>query len=168
MSLENYRFTRLTFPARTIFHVIAGLMICLSITSCGGTAPSALDPPELNDRIRTIKSLVVLPPQINMTEISTGGIIQVMHEWNEQAERKLHAALIQEFKNRQGITPIHLAEPESGPLEANIRETRALMIAIESALLDHSLPTPVNGRYKQSVLPSDRRSNRLPPRRMPF
>ena len=32
-----------------------------------------------------------------------------------------------------------------------MRETRALMIAIESALLDHSNPSPFHGRYKQSI-----------------
>jgi hypothetical protein len=110
-----------------------------------------LDPPEISDRIRTIKSLTILPPQIKMTEISTGGTVEEMHEWSEQAERHLQTALPQEFQNRQGVTTIALAPSEFEPLEANVRETRALMIAIESALQDHSNPSPFDGRYRQSI-----------------
>jgi hypothetical protein len=132
-------------------HIIAALVMCLSVSGCGGRTTGVLDPPEIGDRIKTIKSLAILPPQIKMTEISAGGTVEEMHEWSEQAERNLQTALMQEFKNRQGVTANHLPASEPEPLEANVRETRALMIAIESALQDHSNPSPFDGRYKQSV-----------------
>ena len=132
-------------------HLIAALVMCISVWGCGGTATGILDPPEISDRIKMIKSLAILAPQIKMTEISAGGSVEEMHEWNDQAERNLQTALTQEFKNRQGILAIPMAASQPEPLETNVRETRALMIAIESALQDHSNPSPFNGRYKQSV-----------------
>jgi hypothetical protein len=105
MSLESCSDRLLGLSVRRIpLHMIAGLMMCLVISGCGGTTTSLLDPPEISDRIKTIKSLTILPPQIKMMEISAGGTVEEMHEWNEQAEKKLQTALIQEFKNRQGVT----------------------------------------------------------------
>ena len=91
-------------------HMIAGLVICLFVSGCGGTATGILDPPEISDRIKMIKSLTILPPQIKMTEISTGGTVEEMHEWSEQAEKHLQTALIQEFKNRRRH---HVNPPDS-------------------------------------------------------
>ena len=136
---------------RIPLQLTAGLVMCLFVSGCGGTTTGLLDPPEISERIRTIKSLTILPPQIKMTEISAGGTVEEMHEWNEQAEKNLQTALVQEFKNRQGVTAIPLAAAGSVPLELNVLETYALMSAIESALQDHSNPSPFNGRYKQSV-----------------
>jgi hypothetical protein len=151
MGLGNSPFRLFVSPRKIPQYMIAGLVVCLFVSGCGGTATSISDPPEISDRIKTIKSLAILAPQIRMTEISTGGTVEEMHEWNEQAERNLQTDLIHKFKNRQGVTSIPLAVSESEPLEANVRETRALMTAIESALQDHSHPSPLDGRYKQSV-----------------
>jgi hypothetical protein len=152
MRLENCNFRVLNPSLRRVpLHLIAGVVMCIFVSGCGGKTTGQLDPLEISDRIKTIKSLTILPPQIKMTEISAGGTVEEMHEWNDQAEKNLQTALIQEFKNRQGITAIPLTAAGSVPWELNVLETYALMNAIESALQDHSNPTPFDGRYKQSV-----------------
>ena len=132
MSIENRSFSVCTVPGKKFpQHLLAGVLLCVFASGCAGTGTGVLDPPEIGDRIRSIKSLVILPPQIKMTEISAGGTVEEMHEWSDQAVRNLHAALIQEFKNRQGVTTSTSATTDSEPLETNVRETRALLMAIE-------------------------------------
>jgi hypothetical protein len=152
MRLGNYRVDHSAVPVRRIRQqMIAGIVMCLCIAGCRGNMV-APDPPEISNKIRTIKVLAILPPQIKMSEIAAGGYVEEMHEWNDQAERNFQSALVQEFKNRQGVTTMPLAASDSDLLEANVQETRMLMIAVESAMdQDSSNSTPINERYKQSV-----------------
>ena len=153
MGLGNSPFRLFTASPRKIpRHIIVGIVMCLCLAGCSGNRNVSAEPPEISNKIRTIKFLAILPPQIKMSEIAAGGYVEGMHEWNEQAERNFQVALVQEFKNRQGVTTMPLAASNSDLLETNVQETRALLVAVESAMdQDSSNSTPINDRYKQSV-----------------
>ena len=83
MHLRNYRVDHLTVRVRRIRQqMIAGIVMCLCIAGCRGSVV-APDPPEISNKIQTIRVLAILPPQIKMSEIAAGGYVEEMHEWND-------------------------------------------------------------------------------------
>jgi hypothetical protein len=116
------------------------LFILLILTGCNAFSRTVVEPPptnpELESRLKSIDKLVIASPDIKMYEIGAGGIIEPIDEWNEQAKRNMLASALAELRRRLGTTQLSTLETVAGEqLQTNLQETRALLEAVENAII---------------------------------
>jgi hypothetical protein len=78
---------------------LAILCLLLLVTSC------ALDAcrmhPEFNARAGSIQKSVLITPDVNMYELSSGGVVMLRDDWSRVGRKNLQNAILQDFKDKQ-------------------------------------------------------------------
>lgn len=97
-------------------------------------------PPNSQEKIRQIKSLVLLPPKVDMFELSAGGVLEPMEDWSGQAKINVTEAIKNKLIGRQGGAVRTLNEQRlPKEVATNLGETWALYDAVESSVIFHTL-----------------------------
>lgn len=115
------------------------IFIILSITVFGelsGTAFSGEAKPPAEEGKRDVRTIAVLPPDVDYYLISAGGIPEKIDEECLKAEKNLLAAVEQELGEKSGKALKYFTiEGASGEMLDNLGETMALFGAVQHAIL---------------------------------
>ena len=74
-------------------------------------------PPDLAERMKTIRTIAMIRPDIKMFELSTGGVKELRQEWCDECCMKVQAAFVDQFQRfGYDIKILDLAEDNSADL----------------------------------------------------
>lgn len=121
------------------------LLMIFSIFAGCATAPSFRSNPQLSEKIKTTKRIVVIPLKTDVYQITAGGVNEKMDEWTMQAKQNVMTAIHDELKTK----PLLFIKPFeelllSSEKKANLDETSALYDAVSSSILFHTYGQPPN------------------------
>ena len=95
--------------------------------------------PDLEAKRQLIKSVVLLPPQVEMYEIGAGGSVERMEDWSAAANSNVQTVLEIELKKRDDLLVARLAETQlSSSAISNLDETEALFRVVNNSILLHT------------------------------
>jgi hypothetical protein len=57
--------------------------------------------PEFNARAGSIQKSVLITPDVNMYELSSGGVVMLRDDWSRVGRKNLQNAILQDFKDKQ-------------------------------------------------------------------
>jgi len=119
------------------------LLLVFSIFAGCATAPDFRSNPQLSEKIKTTKSIVLIPLRTDVYQLTAGGVQEKMDEWTQQARRNVMTA-IQEELGRKPLIYIKPFEESllSSEKAANLYETSALYDAVSSSILFHTYGQP--------------------------
>lgn len=95
--------------------------------------------PDLEEKAKTVKSLLLLPPRVEVYQLDAGGTKEKIDEWSDQATGNIVAAVEREFGERVGLLVKSIDEdtmPEE--LRSNMEETEALFDAVQTSIILHA------------------------------
>lgn len=96
-------------------------------------------PPDLAVRMKDIKTIAVVRPDIKVFELSTGGVKELRQEWCDECRMKVQAAFLVEFQRfGYDIKILDLSEDTS----ADLREILLLYGNVVTSVLRHSYDGP--------------------------
>jgi hypothetical protein len=99
--------------------------------------------PDFENKALHIKRISLLPPQIDMFEISAGGNLEKMEEWSQTACGNTRNAIKEEFAKREHLQLSEFdARTVSGTARSTYDETLLLHEVVSNAALTHSFPVP--------------------------
>lgn len=101
-------------PARTIAHLALPLLALL-LTACS-TLPNYRSERLDADRLVRLKRIVVVPPEVQMFEVSAGGVPERVKGWGEQAAAEVKASLRRTLA-RDGLELVELPALEAADKE---------------------------------------------------
>jgi hypothetical protein len=121
------------------------LFLVISIFAGCATAPNYRSNPQLFEKIKTAKRIVLIPLRTDVYQLTAGGVKEKMDEWTQQAKRNVMTAIKDELERK----PLLLIKPFeelllSSEKEANLIETSALYDAVSSSILIHTYGQPPN------------------------
>ena len=108
------------------------------LSGCASYIKKSLD---FNERIAQVKTIAVLPPDIEVYSLTAGGVKELIDEWTDASKALVRDALKKHFGERLGFQIKFIEEPwlkaeHKEPWEAN----RALYDAVSLATLIHAYP----------------------------
>jgi len=128
--------------------VSALFIVALVVGGCA--VPLYRAHPDMEKRAKTIRTVVVLPPRIDVFQISAGGLREKMDEWSIQGRKNIAAAIEEELKGRARIQVRSLENPLPREVESNVEETYALFDAVETSVLLHTYGPPEH-RFEEKI-----------------
>lgn len=117
---------------------VALLLFLMWTTGCA-TAPAFRAHPDWETRKKSIHSVLVVPANIQIIQVTAGGVREEMDEWSLQARDNLTSALIDHLQTDHGVSAKAFSE-EGLPddVAANLRQTRALFDAVNVSVVTHT------------------------------
>jgi hypothetical protein len=118
------------------------LLTCLLLSACV-TVPTYRAHPQLDDKLKAIKKVTLIPLKTDVYQITAGGVQEKMDEWSSQARQNVMTAVQGEL----GAKPSVFVEPFeetsfSEDQKANLEETKALFDAVNFSVIMHSYGPP--------------------------
>src|SRR5262245_59762551 len=92
--------------------------------------------PSLHDRRKEIKTILVIPPTVEMFEFSAGGVREPVDEWATLAKNHIATAVESELQGKGDLVVKH-SETVAGEAGSVLRDTWALYDAVESSIIQH-------------------------------
>ena len=124
---------------RARWAILPALLLCGSGGSARANLPQALykTHPALETRLLDIKSIVVLPAEVEIVRVSVGGVPERMSDWSETATKNILSAIEAELRRKVDLRSY---ETEGLPpaLAANLKETQALFDAVNTSVFTHT------------------------------
>lgn len=119
------------------------LLLIFSILAGCATAPNFRSNPQLSEKIKTTKSIVLIPLKTDVYQITAGGVVEKMDEWTLQAKRNVMTAIEETLR----IKPLLIIKPFdelllSSEKKANLEETSALYDAVSASIQFHTYGPP--------------------------
>jgi hypothetical protein len=76
------------------------LMVCLFVSISGCALKMHRTHPDFDARIGTVKNAILVPPDVNMFELSPAGIVTPRDDWSAAGSRNLKNAISQDLKDK--------------------------------------------------------------------
>ena len=123
-----------------ILYILIG---CLFLSACATSPASYRANPHLDEKLNTTKRLAVIPLEIEVCELSAGGIREKIDEWCVQAKNNVTTAIQKQLETKPMlfVKPFHetmLSEDQ----RVNLAETRALFDAVNASIRTHTYGIP--------------------------
>lgn len=123
-----------------IFNLI---LVAVLLTGCATIQPSFRGNLLLDEKLKKSQTVVIIPPKVEVYQISTGGVREKMDEWTETAKKNLVEAFEDELEHRAGSVFSFLSmDSLSKEMQSNLKETQALFGVIESSIITHTYGPP--------------------------
>lgn len=121
----------------------------LVLAVMAGCAPARFSAaPQLQDRVRSIKTVAVMPPNIKVYQVSVGGSTQLMDDLTAAATQHVAKAIEEKLKGQSGVvftpfpSPSALPDigssPEVAALKDELEDTQALFEAVNGSVIPHA------------------------------
>lgn len=122
--------------------ILSLLLAGLLFAGCASVSPYRAHP-SLEERGKVIKTVVVLPPRVEVFQLTAGGIKEKMDEWSAEAKKNVMTAIEGELTGRPGLLIKPLSE-DSLPreVESDLEETQALFDAVNASIIFHTYGPP--------------------------
>jgi hypothetical protein len=132
--------------AKIISLILAGLLI-----SACATAPRYRVHPQLNSKIKNVRTITVIPLKVDVYQVTAGGVKEKMDEWCTQAKRNVLTAIENELELRPLLNIKSFPETfMSDDRKFNLEQTGALFNAINSSIIFHTYGQPVH-RFPEKI-----------------
>ncbi len=124
--------------------LLPAVVVLFALLVPAGAARAADDdlvrtPPDLSQRIREIRTIGILPPDLKLYELSSGGVKELRPDWCKDARESVQAALASELAKRgYDLKPL---APGPGA-DAELQDIRALYDAVVTGILRHAYAGP--------------------------
>lgn len=106
---------RKTYYWQVLF-IISVIFCIFAISSC---APSAYKHPELNVRVKKVKVLGMIPPDVKIYELGIDGVLNLVDEWSEKGRENVSKAITEHFKeNSIEIKPLTVSSEDLDLMQA--------------------------------------------------
>lgn len=116
------------------------IALCLFLTGCASLVKKS---PDFNSRIQRVKTIAVMPPDIEVYKITVGGVIELIDEWGETAKSHVEKKLKEYLSEKYSF---QLKFIDEGWLKANHKDLwdsyRGLYEAVSSSALLHAYYGP--------------------------
>ena len=76
-------------------------IMCLLLLVTGCALDAYRMHPEFNARAGSIQESVLITPDVNMYELSSGGVVMLRDDWSRVGRKNLQNAILQDFKDKQ-------------------------------------------------------------------
>lgn len=125
----------MSFRGISLILLIAALSGCAAATG-GGTA---LYTPGYSARRQQVRTVAVMPPQLNLFQVQAGGNAELIDEWRDEAGVLMREALTKAIEE-QGLRPVFAEQDYLRQYYPELwRKYRALFEAVTTAALLHGL-----------------------------
>lgn len=123
------------------------ILISLVVEGCVTSQPPHRAVQDVIEKVSTMKSVIILPPQVDVLHVEAGGIPEKMDEWTDEARTQLTDALVDSFRQRfdrvDVLPPATALQPE---VQSNLEETEALFAVMDREIVGHTYGvTDANG-----------------------
>lgn len=142
--------------------LIIGLgLAALAVTT--GCAPAHFNAaPQLQDRVRSIKTVAIMPPNIKVYQVGVTGTPQVIEEETAAAKQVVSTAIGREFGRHTGVVFTSFPtpppgfdaslDPEAARLAAELKDTQALFEVVGNSINLHALAaSPKTMRFAEKL-----------------
>ena len=127
------------------------ILVALLLTGCATTQSSFRVHPLLNEKLKKTQTVVMIPPKIEVYQISAGGVREKMDEWTETAKKNVAEAIKDELENRAGFVFSFLSTNSlSKEMQSNLKETQALFGVVKSSIRTHTYGPPEQ-RFSEKI-----------------
>ena len=118
-----------------ILYILIG---CLFLTACATSPASYRSNTQFDEKLKTTKRITVIPLEIEICELSAGGVKEKIDQWCIQAKNNVMTAIQKELK----VKPLLFVKPFyenmlSEDQRSNLDETSALFDAVNSSIIIH-------------------------------
>lgn len=121
------------------------ILIVISLiftTGCIATI-SSRRVPDFEDRIGPVKTIAVLPADIEVYKITAGGVTELIDEWSDEAKDYTSEVLLERLGQKYGFEIKFISEPWLKEKYKELwNENRALYGAVSSSIGTHAYPGP--------------------------
>ncbi len=128
------------------------LIALLFLFSCAGPPPVFLKHPQVKEKVQAIHTVVLIPPQIDVYELSTGGVKERIDEWSEETRQYLIQAFTEQFGSKPNVQFVVLnTDSLNEEQKALLKEVLALYKAVHSSIVYHlygQAPDRLSGKMK--------------------
>ena len=122
------------------------LFACIMFSACAiaeNNRSNAQLNPQVNVKLESINSIMVIPLKTNVYEITAGGVQEEMDEWSFQARNNVMTAIQGELEKK----PMIFIKPFEETLlsanqKSNLKETEALFDAVNYSIIVHTYGPP--------------------------
>lgn len=117
-------------------------VILVSMFLAGCAVPTYRGHPQMQERLARTKTVVMLPPKVEVYQVSAGGIKEKIDEWCDIARNNVAAAVDSTIRGRGGLTVVPLSTGSSSSESVAVEEVEALFDAVSSSILWHTYGPP--------------------------
>lgn len=123
----------------------------LLLFSCVGPPPVFLRNPQLNEKIKPIHKIAVLPPKVDVYELTAGGVREKIDEWSEKARNNVLEATQNQFANLN-IVELQVLNRDSlnSSQKELLTDLQALYEAVDASIIAHIYGRPEN-RFPEKI-----------------
>jgi hypothetical protein len=123
----------------------------LFLSACATSPTPYRTNPQFNEQLETTRRITVIPLEIEVCELSAGGIKEKIDQWCVQAKNNVMTAIHKELELKPllFVKPFHetmLSENQ----RSNLDKTRALFDAVNSSILIHTYGIP-DHRFPEKI-----------------
>ena len=123
------------------------LMVCLFVSISGCALTMHRTHPEFDARIGTVKSAILVPPDVNMFELSPAGMVTPRADWSAAGCRNLKNAISQDLKDKNRYLKTLVMDRQ---IAAELSEIQALYRLVHKTMQQqtfnpHQIPKDIHG-----------------------
>lgn len=115
------------------------IVISLVVEGCITSQPPHRAISDAFEKVSVVKSVVILPTQVDVLHVEAGGIPEKIDEWTDEARKQLTDALVNSFRQRfdqaEVLSPAAVLQPE---VRSNLEETEALFAVMDREIVGHT------------------------------
>ena len=110
---------------------------------CAGCAVTYKTAPTYTANIKEIRTIAVMPPEIEVYQLTAGGVREMMDEWSQKAEGYTRQALSEYFSSRPRFDIKFVEEDWLESNQADLwRSQKALLMTVAQNILVHAYEGP--------------------------
>jgi len=129
------------------FYFLLGTIVLFAATAHSEDRRS----PNLARKLADIHTVVLLPPEIEVSQLDAGGVKEHMETWSESATENITRAIQHELGERSTRVVRQLPAGDiSGAVKTNLDEIYALLDAINASILFHTYGPPQH-RFEEKI-----------------
>ncbi len=119
-------------------HALFGILLfALGLLAGCATVPYRAHP-QFDDRVRSIKTVALMPADVKVYELSAGGVPELIDEWSEQGKSNA-ATAVKSLLAGKGAFSLKDVSPSDDPkLNEAYDEVRALFEAVATSIILHT------------------------------
>lgn len=125
----------MTAPKRNGDTLAIALVFCLFSTVAGCALPPCRANPQWTTRAEHIRSLLVIPAEVKIYQVSPGEMTRLKREWSQTGRRNLDSAILQGFRNRHYLVKLLTAE---GDIQLEMTRILPLFRAVNKSIQLHA------------------------------
>jgi hypothetical protein len=115
--------------------IILLFILASAVVLIAGCAPAFRAHPDLQARVREMKSVAALPPDVKIYEFSAGGVRDLRDDWCATGKANMEAAVGASFKDK----PFEIKQVKvDKEIEEEIEDISALYRAVSGAIILHT------------------------------